>query len=140
MNMVRTRVVPHPSEWGWSGYNEIQNQKQRYAIINYRRLTELLGLNSAAELKEMHGNWVEDSLRVDKQLRESKWSQSVAVGSKAFVEKIKNELGMRAVHRKTNKVDESFELREKQVPYSANFSPKNVQLSKENSYFWDVYS
>ncbi len=87
----------------------------------------------------MHANWIEDSLKVDKQLCESKWSQSVAVGSKAFVEKIKNELGMRAVHRKTNKVDESFELREKQTPYSANFGPKNVQLSKENCYFWDVY-
>ncbi len=28
MNMVRTGVIQHPSEWKWSGYNEIQNQKQ----------------------------------------------------------------------------------------------------------------
>ena len=42
MNMVRTGVVQHPSEWNWSGYNEIQNQKQRYAIINYGRLVEPL--------------------------------------------------------------------------------------------------
>lgn len=87
----------------------------------------------------MHGNWVEDRLKVDKQLRESKWSQSVAVGSKTFVEKVKNELGMRAVHRRTNKVDESFELREKLFPYSANFSPQNVHLSRENCYLWGVY-
>ena len=140
MNMVRTGIVRHPSEWNWSGYNEIQNQKQRYAIINYRRLTELLGLNSVAELKEMHVKWIEDSLKADKQMRESKWSQSVAVGSKDFVDKIKNELGMRAVHRRTNKVDESFELREEQFPYSTNFSPQNAHLSTENSYFWDVYS
>jgi len=50
MNMVRTGVVSHPSEWTWSGYNEIQNQKQRYAIINYKRLTELLGLGSVKDL------------------------------------------------------------------------------------------
>ncbi len=46
MNMVRTGVVAHPSEWNWSRYNEIQNQKQSYAIINYSRLTELLGFHS----------------------------------------------------------------------------------------------
>ena len=57
-----------------------------------------------------------------------------------FVEKIKNELGMRALYRKTNKVDESYELREKRFPYSTNLSPKSEQLSKENSYSWDVYS
>ncbi|AGF79257.1 transposase [Desulfocapsa sulfexigens DSM 10523] len=140
MNMVRTGVVGHPSEWNWSGYNEIQNQKQRYAIINYRLLTELLGLNSVVELKEMHANWVEDTLKADKQLRESKWTQSVAVGSQTFVEKIKNELGMRAIHRGIHKVDESFELRETQIPCSANFSTKNEQLSTENSFLWDVCS
>jgi putative transposase len=87
----------------------------------------------------MHANWVENNLKVDKQLHESKWSQSIAVGSKAFVEKIKDELGMRAVHRRTNKVDESFELREEQSPYITNFNPKNAQLSKNNSYYWHIY-
>ena len=33
LNMVRTGVVSHPSEWAQSGYNEIQNQKQRYDKI-----------------------------------------------------------------------------------------------------------
>ncbi|WP_320041740.1 transposase [uncultured Desulfobacter sp.] len=46
MNMVRTGVVSHPSEWRWSGYNEIQNPKKRYAILNYRRLMQFLGFES----------------------------------------------------------------------------------------------
>ena len=91
MNMVRTGIVRHPSEWNWSGYNEIQNQKQRYAIINYG-LTELLGLNSSAELKEMHGNWVEDRLKVDKQLREVNGRKALQLGVKLLLRKLKMNL------------------------------------------------
>ena len=43
MNMVRAGVVSHPSEWHWSGFNEIQKPKMRYAIINYKRLCDFLG-------------------------------------------------------------------------------------------------
>jgi hypothetical protein len=32
MNMVRTGVVRHPSEWAFGGYTAIQNPKQRYSI------------------------------------------------------------------------------------------------------------
>lgn len=56
-------VVPHPAEWRWSGYNEIQNSKKRYTIINYWRLTELPGIDSSDSLKEIHGQWVEKSLK-----------------------------------------------------------------------------
>jgi putative transposase len=62
LNMVRSGVVNHPSEWNFGGYNEILKTK------NY--------------------------------VRESKWSQSIAVGSKSFVEGIKEKLGIRAKGRK----------------------------------------
>jgi hypothetical protein len=42
MNMVRAGVVGHPSEWSFSGYNEIQAPRQRYALIDYEALKELL--------------------------------------------------------------------------------------------------
>ena len=50
---------------------------------------EILGLNSTADLKEMHSNWVEDSLKVDKQLHESKWSQ---LGVNLLLRKLKMNL------------------------------------------------
>ena len=34
LNMVRTGVVTHPSEWPFSGYNEIQNPRQRYSLLS----------------------------------------------------------------------------------------------------------
>ena len=37
MNMVRAGAVSHPSEWTHCGYNEIQNPKKRYGIIDFPR-------------------------------------------------------------------------------------------------------
>lgn len=139
MNMVRTGVVSHPSEWAWSGYNEIQNQKQRYAIINYKRLSELLGIGSASVLKEKHAILVEETLKADRQRRDRKWSQAIAVGSEGYIDKMKKELGMKVVYRKTNRVNKSFVLRENEFPYNTDLPPQIERLSHENSHFWSVY-
>jgi hypothetical protein len=44
LNMVRVGVVNHPSEWSFSGYNEIQEPRSRYALIDYEKLQNLLGI------------------------------------------------------------------------------------------------
>ncbi len=33
LNMVRTGVVSHPSEWPFGGYNEIQNPRRKCVLI-----------------------------------------------------------------------------------------------------------
>jgi hypothetical protein len=48
--------------------------------------------------------------------REGKWSDSIAVGDRDFVEEIKGKLGMRAVGRRVVQRD-SFELREPAAAY-----------------------
>jgi len=52
--MVRAHVVQHPSEWMYGGYNEIQNPKQRYLLINRQKLADLLGIKDNDELSEFH--------------------------------------------------------------------------------------
>ena len=44
--------------------------------------------------------------------KENKWTQSLAVGSKSFVETMKEALGFRATGRKIICADDTFELRE----------------------------
>ena len=44
LNMVRAGVVQHPSEWPFSGYNEIEEPKRKNALIDYERLRTLRGL------------------------------------------------------------------------------------------------
>ena len=46
LNMVRTRVVAHPSEWPDSGYNEIQEPKRKCRVISYEKLAELAGFQN----------------------------------------------------------------------------------------------
>jgi acetoin utilization deacetylase AcuC-like enzyme len=44
-------------------------------------------------LKQQHKVWIEEALRNGKNVRQPKWTTSVAVGNKSFVERIKVEMG-----------------------------------------------
>ena len=140
LNMVRAGVVTHPSEWNFGGYNEIQKPRKRYALINYRRLMDLLHISTVDELRNSHKKWVEEILKTKNYVRESKWTQSIAVGSKIFVQDIKEKLGIRAKGRKVEGTKDLYHLREAQVAYNSNFTPENSVLSANNTYFWNVNS
>ncbi len=72
-------------------------------------------------------------------VRDAKWSESIAVGSKSFVEKIKEKLGIRVIGRGVVKTEPGYELKEQLSPYSPNFDGKMGVLMAENSYFWQVF-
>ena len=63
LNMVRAGVVGHPSEWSWSGYKEIQNPKERYALIDRATLMASLGIHDGNALSEDHRQWIDDALQ-----------------------------------------------------------------------------
>jgi hypothetical protein len=44
--------------------------------------------------------------------REDRWSEAIAVGSLAFVEKIKDKLGSKAMHREVERFEGTHVLRE----------------------------
>jgi REP element-mobilizing transposase RayT len=140
LNMVRAGVVAHPSEWDFGGYNELRNPRQRYALIDYKRLMDLLHISTVDDLRNSHKKWVEKILKTQNYVRESKWSQSIAVGSKSFVESIKEKLGIRAKGRKVADSKDLYHLREAQAAYNSNFTPENDVLSAKNTYFWSVNS
>jgi putative transposase len=135
LNMVRTGVVKYPSEWTWSGYNEIQNPPERYSLINHTKLMDLLNIHDHNSLAEHHRQWIDEELKNDSNQRASKWSESIAVGSKTFIEQTKEQLQSRAKGRKIEEHEEAYELREDGDSY--DFIGKNSTLSPENGYFWD---
>ena len=53
---------------------------------------ELLGFDDSDRLTETHKGWVEEALEGDGHVRDERWSESIAVGSKSFVERIKEKL------------------------------------------------
>jgi len=91
-----------PSAWADAyphvrgGYNEIQKPKQRYSLIDQQRLQFIAGSENEEELQTSHQSWVEEAVRINSHQRENLWTESIAVGSKSFVETLKEELGYRA--------------------------------------------
>ena len=98
--MVRAGVVKHPSEWEFCGYNEIQSPRKRKGIIDFDRLMGLLGFENYDDLKDTHYKWVNSAMQTDNSGKENKWTQSIAVGSKTFIKKMKEALGFRVTGRK----------------------------------------
>jgi REP element-mobilizing transposase RayT len=137
LNMVRAGVVNHPSEWPFCGYNEIHNPRQRYSIIDHESLMELFETSSMEEFKKTYVGYVEEALQKPGRERDARWTESIAVGSEAFVRDTKERLGIKAVGRDVTGGDGSYELRESKVSYGANFQAENGDLSQENAFFWD---
>jgi len=138
LNMVRNGVVSHPCEWQFGGYNEIQNPRKKYVLINYERLTKLAGFKHYEELQKVHKEMIEESLINKDIARQTQWTESVAVGSKSFMEKIKEKMGIKAKGRQIIKAndDEAFQLREASSSYSAVFNSKKEDIGPKNTYFW----
>jgi putative transposase len=135
LNMVRAGAVTHPEQWKHGGFNEIQRPPQRYGLIDLKRLASLCGLHTVEELQVAHRQWVEDALAQARK-RDERWSQSVAVGAKAFVEEVQRALGVRGKHRLIDEDDGSHILREPLRPYGGVFEGKKRGLSPNNAHFW----
>ena len=132
MNMVRAGVVAHPKQWEFCGYNEIQSPRKRKGIVDFDRLIELLGFETYDDLKEAHCKWVDSAIQTDNSDKENRWTQSIAVGSKTFIEKMKESLGFKAKGRKIICADDAFELREVITPYG-----KANNLDSGNTFLWN---
>lgn len=137
LNMVRAGVVKHPSEWAFSGYNEIQAPRDRYALIDYKGLRDLLEFRSMYDLAEAYRGWVEESVQGGRHFRDERWTQSVAVGSEAFVRATKEKLGFKGKGREVIGGDGSYELRESPASYRGILGQESGGLRVENAYFWD---
>ena len=138
LNMVRAGVVEHPSEWPFCGYNEIQKPRSKNILIDYERLRKLLGFDSYDRVITYHKRWVEDYLGNGQNIRDEKWTRSIAVGSGGFVDRVKSILGALALGRKSIEAGESYQLREPSIPYGAHFGVKKGDIGPENTYFWNV--
>ena len=136
-NMVRAGVVEEPGQWPFCGYSEIQNPKQRYRIIDYDKLMELFRQTNMIELQDIFQERVEEALNCHKLERDSKWTESIALGGEEFVEDTKRKLGFRGRGRRVVGNEGSYQLREPEVAYTCDFHTENDVLRLENSYSWD---
>ncbi|MES0328000.1 MAG: transposase [Gammaproteobacteria bacterium] len=133
LNMVRAGAVSHPGDWPCSGYCEIQSPPQRYAVIDRKALSELLGTNSIEQCQLIHQGWVENELKSTLLRRDLAWSQNLAVGHKDYVENIKMELGITGRNKLVVTGNDAYALKEPVVPYIAHLDYEMSVLSGENT-------
>jgi len=133
LNMVRAGVLSHPAQWPASGYREIQDPPKRYCITDIPVLMDLLGIRDLPTLQRTRRQWVEEALKTDRQQREGRWTESLAVGNRVFVETVKAQLGIAARYRELCEEDETCRLKEPAAVYAANLGPKIVTLSGDTA-------
>jgi len=138
LNMIRAGVVNHPSMWPFCGYNEIQKPRKKNVLINYEKLRKLVGIESYDSMRVHYKGWIEEYLGSQETCRDDKWTSSIAVGSKGFVEKLRSVLIGSVSGRKVKEASEGYQLREPLVPYKVNFDVKNDDIGPENRHFWDI--
>lgn len=125
LNMVRAGVVRHPSEWPFGGYNEIQAPRRKNVIIAYEKLRQLAGYKDYGTFASSYQKWVDHAIGSVDNTRDSRWTESIAVGSHPFVKRVKSVMGAMAKGRTIQDCQDGFELREETAAYNAVFVIKN---------------
>ncbi len=70
--------------------------------------------------------------------RNKEWTDSIAVGSRPFVEQVKALLGCKAKGRNIIEAYEGYQLREGAAQYSTLFGGEKEDIGPENLHFGDV--
>jgi putative transposase len=123
LNMVRARVVGHPRDWAWCGYDELIGQRKRYRILNLDHLRQRLGWRSVSELQQWYAEAIDQQVARQLLSREPHWTESLAVGEQDFVERVARNYRARTRFEYTHSPDGLCCVREARVPYSTGEAP-----------------
>jgi putative transposase len=128
LNMVRAGAVAHPGDWEIGGYHEIQRAPQRYRIVDRDALADALDV-ALPDLANIHREWVETALNTERVQREPRWSECLAVGSRAYVERFRRELGGHGRFRSIEEEGGTHVLRESGQTYNHGSEGKITALT-----------
>jgi hypothetical protein len=70
--------------------------------------------------------------------QKEEWTRSIAVGSRPFVERVKNLLGIRAKGREVIEGAKGYQLREETASYQALFQVENRDIGLDNATLLDI--
>ena len=133
LNMVRAGVVSYPEDWCWSGYHEIQNPPQRYAVIDKKALLELFSVNDFEQYQQIQKGWIDNALKAKDNQRIPAWTQSLAVGSRDYVGKVKSALALAGRYRAVMGEGDVHTLKEPVTSYIVHFEHEKQALSDDST-------
>ena len=85
LNMVRTGAVQHPEQWPWCSFQEWMAKRQRYRLVNQPVCLDVLGNPELSIFQENYRRLIDETIAKDQCRREAEWTESIAVGSEAFI-------------------------------------------------------
>jgi putative transposase len=133
LNMVRAGVVNHPSDWGEGGYAELFSTRQRYGLIDRCTLMKLLNIESVEQLQTERRRWVDSALSAGASARDERWSGSIAVGHRVFVDRVKAALEIEGQASRILEDETTCFLREDVAAYHTLFEAKKRSLRVDSA-------
>ena len=95
-----------------------------------------MNIGEVDRLRETYRNWVDSAIIRGDIKRQPQWTESIAVGDKGYVAKVKEQIGYKAIGRRVVQNGDSFVLRESQVSYQS-ISDRAARLQPEdNKIYW----
>jgi putative transposase len=124
LNMNRCGVVSHPREWQWTGYHEIMGIRRRYRLIDLGRLCWRLGSVGLDDIRNNLEASLGERIAREEVKRDPIWTESLAVGSRGFLEKIRPRVLSR-LETETVETDSGlWVLKETGIPYGQEIGAK----------------
>ena len=109
LNMVRAGVVDDPKDWEWTAYRELMGERRRYRLLDKAGLLDQLGAGSEDAFMRNYAHELDATIQRGELKREAKWTESLAVGSASFIEKVGRQIGNRMqVERREDETDRSM--------------------------------
>jgi hypothetical protein len=81
----------------------------------------------------------QEALQRELAVRDARWSEAIAVGSLAFAETVKTDLGIKAMHREVEQAGGAYTLRESSEAYGGEFAYENELLRLDNTIPWQKF-
>ena len=93
LNMVRAGVVRHPRDWKWCGWHELEGIRRRYRVISPDKVVEKTEAGDIDRFRTHYAGRVDEAASQGGGRREPEWTESIAVGGQAFVERMMMAVG-----------------------------------------------
>jgi putative transposase len=136
LNMVRTGLIRHPSEWEQCGFSEIMSSRQRYRIIDSNYLVASCGFQDKERFVAEYRMLIEKACASESfRLRDWRWSEAVAIGRRTFLEGVQAKLGTKVPGREISEEAGTFFLKEPGMAYGVDFGRENEVLRGENGHY-----
>ena len=132
LNMVRCGVVSHPREWRWVGYHEIMGCVRRNRLIDLEQLCWRLGTDDLESVRKNLEASLAGAIERDLVKRDPIWTESLAVGSPGYLERIEPQILSRRTAKIVDVGERIWALREAPVAYGAENGVENRSISPKS--------